>query len=91
MGYGLHARDYHAGSGHLARPLTETGFDTVAFEPYVSERGYVQAENLELDSVIDLESQHINRGKINYFHSGVPCSSWGGAADTQSKINEVVV
>jgi len=70
-------RHYHAGVGGLSAALLRVGFDCRSFDPYVRGRGeYTMAEDLELDSIANLEIKYIRAGVISYWHSGIPCSSW---------------
>ena len=56
----LDVREYHAGHDGLSRALRRAGYASTRFDPYVGgSGGCISPEDLELDSVIDLEVEKI--------------------------------
>jgi hypothetical protein len=57
--------------------LTDIGINTVAFEPYQHNAvaTYVECFDLELESVVEAEVVNIKNGRIQFWHSGIPCKS----------------
>ena len=63
--------------------MSEIGFDAQTFEQYVGlglpfskHSVYVASRDLELEAVVSAEVKEIEEGRVDYWHSGIPCKSW---------------